>query len=188
MKSTEVYKTIHRIVGPWCRQNGFKRAKSGWLAYQKPWGSKQLAFWFQCNKWGWDKYSGSSFTVEFQLHESQELGQLSNRRFQEFLTAEELEYVRARQNKIISRIPSSPRDWTEAFESNARRLYKNSEEIIAGFRMSWAPIEQPYRPNHDIWLRYWQEEDVLAWTIFIASILPRVIKQITTESRTIGCT
>jgi hypothetical protein len=66
MKSTAVYKSLHAIVGPWCKANGFTRLKLGWLAYQKPDSSKYLTFWFQCDAHGWDKYSGSSFATELQ--------------------------------------------------------------------------------------------------------------------------
>lgn len=107
MKSTEVYRTIDGIVGPWTNANGFTRAKSGWLAYQKPCAGKHLVFWFQCNRWGWDKYSGSSFVVEFQFHESPKLGQSS----------------------IIGKVPPPPKAWVDLFESNAREPYQPRHDI-----------------------------------------------------------
>jgi hypothetical protein len=181
MKSTDVYRTIHGIVGPWAKENGFKRAKSGWLAYQKPYAGKHLAFWFQCDKWGWDKYSGSSFTVEFQFHESRELGQWSNERINKFLTREELDDARARQNAIIEKIPPPPKAWVDLFESNARRLYENPENILSGFWLPWTRIDEPFQPTHDLWLRYWEHEDVKAWAELVLRVLPRALAQVTTK-------
>ncbi len=42
MTSTEVSKAIGNAIDPWCSANGFTRATSGWLAYQKRVGDKFL--------------------------------------------------------------------------------------------------------------------------------------------------
>lgn len=177
MKSTDVYRLIHASVGPWCKANGFTRAKSGWLAYQKPVAGRYLSFWFQCDKWGWDKYSGSSFTVEFQLHDSRELGQLANKRLAEFLTRAELDAVRTQQNRIIAKIPRPPQEWVHLYESSARKR-DDPESLMAGFWMPWTLVEEPYQPNHDVWLRYWDEADVKAWAAMVLGVLPRIISEI----------
>jgi hypothetical protein len=182
VKSTEVYKLIHASVGPWCKANGFKRGKSGWLAYQKPVDGKYLSFWFQCDKWGWDKYSGSSLTVEFQFHASRELGQLSNQRLAQFLTSAELEAIRTHQNRIIGKIPPPPQEWVELFERNAQKR-DDPASLMQGFWIPWRQIEQPYEPNHDIWLRYWEADDVKMWAEMVLGVLLRITEEVERAGR-----
>jgi hypothetical protein len=178
MRSTEVYTTIRHAVDPWCRENGFTRAKSGWLAYQKAVGGQFLSFWFQCDKHGWDAYCGSRFTVEFQLHESPDLGRLDNLRLAQYLTPEELEFARQLQNSIIAKIPPPPQAWVDSFESHVRRLYKEADLMMEGFWEPWRQIPGPLRAQDDLWLRYWDEGDVKTWAALILNVLPRIVAQI----------
>ncbi len=177
MRSTHVYRTIREAVDPWCEANGFTRAAAAPLAYCKPIGGKFLSVWFQCDRHGWDPYSGSRFTVEFQLDGSPEPGKPANDRLQRFLTAEELEFVRDVQNSIIRKIPPPPQAWVDSFESNARRLYKNPELLIEGFWEQWRPVSAPLQPEHDLWLRYWEADDVTTWAALILNVLPRIVAQ-----------
>ena len=74
MRSTEVYRLIQRVVGPWCKQGGFRRVPGGMLGYVRPQDGRFLIFWFQCRQGGWDAYAGSGFVAEFQLSPSTCIG------------------------------------------------------------------------------------------------------------------
>src|SRR5207247_10335221 len=74
LKSTDVYKEIRRVIGPWAKKQGFTRTTSGMLGWKRPLGNEHLVFWFQCSQSGWDDYAGSKFTVEFQRSETDFIG------------------------------------------------------------------------------------------------------------------
>ena len=66
MKSSEAYRVLKAQLDPLLRKDGFKRAK-GLLSWMLPHGNRSLVTWCQVSQDGWDNYSGSKFTVEFQL-------------------------------------------------------------------------------------------------------------------------
>lgn len=181
MKSTDVYRVLHAGVGPLAKANGFKRVKSGMLAYQRPTSNnKFITFWFQCDKWGWDKYSGSRFTAEFQVHESKELGHFDgiNHRFSHFLSREQLDWVRDMQNRIISRVPPPPTEWVAQMENHFHQYSRNTEAMMEAFLQPWKLVQEPYPLSYDIWLRYWLNEDVQMWASFFLEIFPKAIAEL----------
>jgi hypothetical protein len=61
------------------------------------------------------------------------------------------------------------------------RLSINPEVLIEGFWLQWKRVEEPYASHQDIWMRYWEPEDVVAWAAFILNVLPRIVAQITSK-------
>jgi hypothetical protein len=102
---------------------------------------------------------------------------LSNARLAQFLTPPELEAVRTQQNRIIGKIPPPPQEWVELFESNAQKR-DDPDSLMQGFWIPWQQIEQPYEPHHDIWLRYWQADDVRMWAEMVLNVLPRITEEV----------
>jgi hypothetical protein len=48
MKSTDVYREIRKVIGPWCKENQFQKGPGGMLCYVKPQAARFVVFWFQC--------------------------------------------------------------------------------------------------------------------------------------------
>lgn len=167
MKSTEVYRVLRTHFGAWCKAAGFRRTKGGMLGWYKPHEGQQLVLWFQCSQHGWDPHTGSQFTLEFQLADRPEIGVgFRNRsRFYEFLTAEELEEVRAYQNAVIAALTSPPEGHWSELDGRVREWYLGQFE----------PVEEPYTVNQDVWLRYGRESDVVRWAEFLLPRVPRML-------------
>lgn len=166
LKSTDVYRKMRDVVGPWCKANGFKRGKSGLLSYVKPVGEEFLAFWFQVTQRGWDDYTGSAFIVEFQLSPEPDLYSLRGprRRLPELLTEMDLARVRHMQNAVIADLPQPPSD---------HPVLAMGPEVAEWFLEKFKPLSESYTTNSDIWLRYHSAEHVRQWAEFVLSVLPR---------------
>lgn len=176
MKSTEVYRVLRAKLGASCKAAGFRRTKGGMLGWYRPHEGRQLVFWFQCSRHGWDPHVGSQFSLEFQLADRPETGiGLKNRRgLCELLTAEELEEVRARQNEVIAALTPPPAGhWSEQLEGRARDWYLGQFE----------PVAERYAAGQDVWLRYGCEENVARWAEFLLPRLSRMLVEFETQTR-----
>jgi hypothetical protein len=178
MKSTEVYRAIRQLVGPWCKQNGFKKTSSGMLGYIKPQDGRYLVFWFQCSQEGWDAYAGSKFVVEFQLSSLDHIGacagEYTRNRLPHFLDENDLERVRQMQNRVISKLTVPPADYF---------VLKISDQVGKWYLSKFQSIDQPYTASDDIWFRYSDEEDVTRWSEFVLEILPKAIARLTSPGQ-----
>jgi hypothetical protein len=70
-------------------------------------------------------------------------------------------------------------EWVDLFEGHIRRHYRDPEAMMEGFWLAWKRVDEPYRANADIWMRYWEEEDVIAWGTFVLGVLPRILTHVT---------
>ena len=166
--SRQVYAIAREIVGPLAKELGFRREKA-MLSYTRPEGDLHLTFWFQVSQWGWDKYSGSEFVVEFQLSPESVVGTgLHRARLAALLTESEREAVRERQNGVISRLRTPPASYIEA-------LFSSLPDTKASYLDEFKPVTKAYYDGQDIWFRYGSEEDVREWCVFIKSKLPTAI-------------
>ena len=169
MKSAAVYKAIREVVAPWAKSAGFGRARSGMLSYMRQVENTPSfeTFWFQCSQSGWDAYTGSQFTLEFQESIDATPGGAGRRaRFGRLLTGSEREQVRSLQNVVIRKLRKPPSThWAHTMAESTRRWY------FAGFD----EVAVPYRESDDVWLRYADEADVTAWARFLVPLLPRLL-------------
>jgi hypothetical protein len=174
MKSTDVYRVIRGVIGPWCKQNGFRKGPGGMLCYVRPQDTRFLLFWFQCSQDGWDAFAGSKFVVEFQFSTLDRLGAFEDEcvrdRFPHFLDVPDLKRIREMQNIVIGKLPPPPEDY---FMLHAGDKLKNW--YLDKFKL----VERDYKPDDDIWLRYHDEEDVISWSEFVLEMLPKVLARVT---------
>jgi hypothetical protein len=131
-------------------------------------GASPLRVWFQRDVKSHDvELLGSRFTVEF----GRSLELRERKRFFRLLNEAEREEVRRLQNRMIGRIPS-----------DASSLLGAVKTLVFG--PSWPeerrPIDTPFAPDEDVWLRYRDEEDVVAWTGFLARLLDDLIRRFET--------
>jgi hypothetical protein len=154
LKSTDVYREMRGVVGPWSKANGYKRGKTGVLSYTKTIGDKHLWFWFQTTQSGWEDYSGSAFIVELQLSSDPTLYSLrgSRHRLPRLSTELDLARVRQTQNSVIADLPHPPRDHPILATMGA--------DIAAWYLQQFRPISEPYTTQSDIWFRYHNPQHV----------------------------
>ena len=102
MKSTEVYKIINLIIKEDFKALGYKKTKGGMLGFYKQINKLYVIFWFQCSQSAFNFYTGSKFTIEFQLSETDGIGSeaIERHRISHYLTQEELQYITKKENEI----------------------------------------------------------------------------------------
>jgi hypothetical protein len=182
MKAQELYRLLGTSLGPWFAKHGFKRRRASRLQYQRQIAGKHQTIWFQCDAWGWDRYAGSSFYVNFSVTEEPDPEAVRRRdeRLNFFLTDEELEAARRLRDTIVARIPMPPHAYFQMLEEGFRKSSESPETLIATVRSFFEPERLPYRRNHDLKLRYWQPRDVGEWAAFMLPVLPRAVEQMDT--------
>jgi hypothetical protein len=166
MTANETYKVLRAIVGPWFKSKGFKIAK-GYLTYRKAVAGRFLIVRFQCDSHGWEKHKGSSFTVFIDFTDNSEVELAPLRRLTEYLTFEQLEFIRARQNRILASIPQPPADYIKAMVAGFEKVFRDPKPYIEIYLADWQPIVYPYKGSDDIWFRYFTDADVRAWAIVL---------------------
>jgi hypothetical protein len=137
---------------------------------------RAVALWFQRDiKASMTEAFGSSFTVELQAQVSPGHpvigagGLKARKRLVELLTAKEWEELRHVQNTVIERLIAR----REAAVRAAGRL--PFEYQCAGANLDL--IDNPYPTWKDVWMRYRIKDDVLAWTAFLAHVIPLVLER-----------
>src|SRR6185436_4165975 len=107
MNSQELHRHLRTSLGPWFRAQGFTTAKRAPLGWQRD----PVLVWVQCDARGWDQYMGGSFFLNVQSGNCVEPWSAPTRRLQEFLTDEELEEMRALQNRVVPKLQLPPREF-----------------------------------------------------------------------------
>ncbi len=176
MTANETYKILRPILGPWFRSNGFKVAK-GYLTYQKRMGSRYLNVRFQCNSHGWEKHKGSSFTVFMEYTDTQDIEYANLRRLTDYLAFEQLEFIRARQNRILESIPQPPADYIQTMISAFEKTFRDPQPYVDAYLKDWKPVTHPYTAADDIWFRYFTEADVRSWAILLGKHVQHIYNQ-----------
>ena len=174
MKSTELYRHLRAGLGTWFRAEGFKRAEKAQLGWHRP----GVFVWFQCDKWGWDRYAGSSFFVNFQAGGRPEPWGGPMERLQHYLRPDELEVVRGLQNNVIRKLSPPPPGHVEALRAAFSKTSKDPDGMIEALLAGFRPVEQPYCASHDFSLRYFDPDDIRNWSSFLLEVMPRIVEQL----------
>ena len=167
MLAKDAYKIIRATVGPWFKANGFKVVKDSFPVYQTAWGQKFVTVKFRCHTYGWDKYKGSSFCVWFKYDSNPTMDDGPLHLLTRQLTLPEREFIRARQNRIVSSIPVPAPDYVCSVVQSFEKTFKEPQQYIERFLKDWQIVGQPYPPEEPIWFRYLSEDDVRAWALLV---------------------
>src|SRR3954454_21646308 len=110
MKAAEVYRLLGTALAPRLGAHGWRRRSSSRLQFQRQREATYQTIWFQCDHWGWDRYAGSSFFVNFSVTDAPDPEAVRQRseRLNFFMTDEELERARRLRDEIVARIPIPP--------------------------------------------------------------------------------
>lgn len=167
MRSTDMYRTATEVLAPWCKAQGFKRAKTGMLGWYRPADDGFLVFWLQVFTYGWNPYAGSRFTVELQLSPEPIVGWgVTRQRLFQLLTKCELERATALQNAVIAKLNYPPPEY---------EVLHMEQEVVKWYLREFEPVREPYTTRDDTWLRYGDAEDVRTWASFLLEVLPGAI-------------
>ena len=155
-------------LGHGFKAEGFTRSRATTLGWQRG----PLLVWFQCNPGGWDPHVGSHVWVNFQIG-GEKSWDGPVRRLHELLTDDDLELLRSAQNRVIAKLSLPPRSHVDAM----RRVFAHSADadlIIESYLAQFRPDETPYVRHQDRPLRYWDADDLEAWSDFLLPRLPRL--------------
>src|SRR6202008_4304200 len=83
------------------------------------------------------------------------------------LTLPEREFIRARQNRIVSGMPPPPPEHIGAVLQSFQQTFKEPQQYIDWFLKDWQGASRPYRAEEPVWFRYLSEEDVRAWSLLV---------------------
>lgn len=178
MKAKEVYVILERELSPTLTPLGFRKKRGSRLVFQRQGATAYETIWFQMDKYGWDKYAGGKFFVNFNTSESTDFEAPSARsdRLNNFMTDDELERALAYRNEIVARIPKPPGSYFEMLRTGFAKSVSDSSasNLVQTLRDDFEPEHHPYRAHQDFALRYWLPTDVAGWVPFISAVIPRV--------------
>jgi hypothetical protein len=166
-----VHRKASAALGPGFAAAGFElRTASAAAVWQRPAGREFTVGWVQPARspdaFGW---YGSRFIIEFRRGTPPRAGVLGpGFRFCELLSDEERERVRAVQNAVIRRLPPAPARVLRMLDARARDGY-----LAQGKQVTTA-----YGPDHDVWFRYRDEQDLDAWFRLLPVLLPGVLEAV----------
>jgi hypothetical protein len=174
MIAKATYKIIRKVVGPWCRENKFKVLKSSLLSYGKNDGQKNILLLFQCHSSGWEPYKGSKFTVWLQQGTETEINWKLSSRLTSQLTIEDLLIIRAKQNQVLSKIPSPPAEYIQNIIRTFEKTFRDPKPYIDLYLSDWKLVDAPYLITDDIWYRYFSEKDVESWAFLLLKYIQKI--------------
>ncbi len=170
-----LFKVLRRELGSQLTAEGFTEvpqdasSRNHMLFYfREPSRGRSLGFWFQRNVKSLSVDAlGSFFSLEFFRSLVDPYNMNNRERAYYLLTPPEREKMRSLQNNMIKRLPpleSIVKPW----EIKAFGKWMERERQV---------INKAFNPLHDVWMRYRDADDILAWTCFIGSILPALAER-----------
>jgi len=166
-RSSEVYRALREALGPWFKQNGWKRRPGSELGWQRGSPESGTRVWFTVNAWGSGALGGSTFygTLESGTHD------LRQRDLSYCLMEDERDALRKIQNAINARRPSN--DELEQWMHEDSDIGKHTRDMYRQFDRG----EAPYRPGDLVTFGYYSLEDVNHHAAFLARYLPGIIQR-----------
>jgi len=153
----------NKAVQPVARGLGFKPGNvyvPGWV---RELAQERSTFWFQIDKYGFDRQSGGQFWVEFIYNDLSRQASIRDRMWA-LLDDLSRRTVMQMNNDVIASLPGPSHEILMSLPELLRPTYLNS----------FKPITDMPQSGHDLGFRYATKADAMAWGDFIASRLPAV--------------
>jgi hypothetical protein len=156
-----------KAIKPVGRELGFKPGRdqiSGLPGWTRDTDERRETFFFQINPYGFDKYSGGRFVLEFTTEDKR---RRTWRRDRVWQLLDELSRREAlnMNNHVIESLPAPSTEFVESLPGPDRPWYLRNFE----------PVAQIPPPNADFWFRYATQADADWWGEFVASRLRSVL-------------
>ena len=178
-RSSVVYREIRGALGPWCKQNGYRRVPGTEPAWIQPLGTaRDLSFSFRVNTWGGGAIGGTSFHGTLQVAPSRASGVLADSSTIRqsdislcFLQAE-LDELRRLQTAINRKRPRTAE--LEAWMREDSAVGEQTRQMYSG-------NEARYDVGDFVTFDYYSIDDVRDLTGFVARHLPSVLVRFSEE-------
>ncbi len=173
MLAKDVMKVFNDRLTPLNKELGFKRSKSFSNGYQRMNTQEKCAiYWMQFDKWGFDKFFGSRFTVEFQLSDQDKMNNSfsERKRFGQLLCGEILNRVNIHNQRVIGRL----REQDVPVDHPALIIANPLTEKCP----LWPRNNYRYDGKDDCWIHYIQPEDVDAASTLVVAIAQYIAPRI----------
>jgi hypothetical protein len=171
IRSTEARSVWKRALKPILTEMRFKPGQShptggrtGWTRDAPPFHE---FFWIQINNYGFDRYHGGEFVVEFEFSRADMHTAIRDRMWRLLDVDSQREVIRL-NNLTIAALPGPSPEMLAALPGGLSETYLGNFEAMA----------EEVKPDSDVWFRYARRADVEAWGEFVASRLKNVIKSI----------
>jgi hypothetical protein len=168
VRSTEARSVWRRALKPALSELKFRTGKyggiGGWSGWNRDAPPFREFFWIQISRYGFDRYFGGEFVVEFELSSSERHTDIRDRMWRLLDVASRREVIR-RNNQTIKALPGPSGGVLQMLPEGLKETYLRRFETIA---------EVP-KSDTDVWFRYATRADVEAWGEFLASRLKNVI-------------
>ncbi len=168
LRAKEVHRALRAIVGPLLKSKGFRSLPGTNCGYAKKIDSYHCVIWMQCDKWGWDSFTGSRFCVNIHIHP--EFAPLSRDprakdwRFYHSLEADERADYVILWNRVLPKLNK------RAMIAEMRSRGDHESSILA-IEKSMSPLVAP--PFSDGWCNYYDIVDVERWGAFLVKAFER---------------
>ena len=162
VRSTEARSVWRRALKPALTELKFRTGKyrgiGGWSGWQRDAPPFREFFWIQINHYGFDRYFGGEFVVEFELSNSERHTSIRDRMWRLLDVTSRREVIRM-NNRTIKGLPGPSGAMLQVLPLDLKSTY---------LRMFETMDEEP-KPDIDVWFRYATRADVEAWGEFLAS-------------------
>jgi hypothetical protein len=85
--------------------------------------------------------------------------------------------MRGLQNEVIRKLRMPPPEYIEAFKAACSK-YPDADAMLDGLLVRFRQVDEPYRSNQDVSLRYFDANDVQNWAAFLISVLPSILDEL----------
>lgn len=180
MKNREIYRILREHIDPVALDLGFAAQKN--TGTDLPWTRKLNSkryeiIWCQIDKWPWDVWLGTQFTVNFQNSRASRIGPSRGTkmaRIGDLLKGNFKKEAEAIQNRAIEkiRVPTA-KEYND--EMGAEFADSDDAFILEMYREKSQPAKFGKKLG-DLWLRIVNADDARAWAQFLAVWLPAGLK------------
>jgi hypothetical protein len=166
VRAPEVRTLWNRAIRPVARGLGFKPGNvyiPGWVRES---AEERSTFWFQIDKYGFDKYMGGRFIVEFIFND---LDRKVSTRDRMWTLLDDVSRRAAfrMNNGVIASLPAPSIEIVMSIPEPLRASYLGFFKTLT---------EMPERDS-DVWFRYATRKDAASWGDFMAARLPSVVAE-----------
>ncbi|MBN1665155.1 MAG: hypothetical protein JW943_16285 [Deltaproteobacteria bacterium] len=167
MKSTEIYKILNLYLKDEFKSLGYKKVKFCRLGWYKSIGNNFIIFEFQCNRWGWDYWTGTDFNFNFGCYDK--ITELSWSvkpivRLNEVIQYDDLFELVEIQNSVISKFHS--------YDCDSKQAFPSAEPAFHDYLQNqFKPILFPPSLTDMFHMRLYDENDVHKWGIYFQKII-----------------
>jgi hypothetical protein len=171
IRSTEARSIWKLALNPVLKELRFKPGKShgtgGWSGWTRDAPPLHEFFWIQIDSYGFDRYFGGEFVVEFEFSNSERHTGMRNRLWQLLDNDSRREVIRL-NNQTIGALPGPSAEMLAVYPGSLSETYLSRFEVMT----------EDLKSDRDVWFRYATRANVEAWGEFLASRLKNVIHSI----------